>query len=47
MNDWSVSGPQSVKVGFVWREMSDEEKDPWVQMAETEKKTHAETYPGY
>lgn len=34
-------------VGSVWREMTNEEKDPWVQMAETEKKLHAEIYPGY
>jgi len=27
--------------------MSDEEKDPWVQMAETEKRVHGEVYPGY
>ena len=34
-------------VGSVWREMSEQQKEPWVQMAEREKQIHAEVYPGY
>lgn len=34
-------------VGRIWREMSDAEKAPWVEMAEHEKVTHNLIYPGY
>lgn len=34
-------------VGRIWREMSDEDKLPWVEMAEREKLVHSQTYPGY
>ncbi|KAG5636438.1 hypothetical protein H0H81_008083 [Sphagnurus paluster] len=33
--------------GSVWREMTDEDKAPWVEMAEQEKDRHSKTYPGY
>ncbi|TFK70575.1 high mobility group box, partial [Pluteus cervinus] len=34
-------------VGRIWREMSEEDKFPWVEMAEREKLVHSQTYPGY
>lgn len=33
--------------GGVWREMTDEDKAPWIQMAEQEKITHSQIHPGY
>ncbi|KAF8880287.1 high mobility group box domain-containing protein, partial [Infundibulicybe gibba] len=33
--------------GRIWREMSDIEKSPWVEMAEKEKTLHHQAYPGY
>ncbi|KAJ3499400.1 hypothetical protein NLJ89_g10105 [Agrocybe chaxingu] len=34
-------------VGKIWREMSDEDKEPWVAMADEEKRRHLRTHPGY
>ncbi|KAL0576462.1 hypothetical protein V5O48_005505 [Marasmius crinis-equi] len=34
-------------VGMVWREMSREQKKPWLGMAEVEKRLHEERFPGY
>ncbi|KAF9459887.1 high mobility group box domain-containing protein, partial [Collybia nuda] len=33
--------------GRVWREMSVREREPWVKMAEEEKKMHGRVHPGY
>ncbi|KAF5319599.1 hypothetical protein D9619_008358 [Psilocybe cf. subviscida] len=34
-------------VGSLWRKMSDAEKEPWVRMADDEKRAHFLAYPGY
>lgn len=34
-------------VGKIWREMTDEDKGPWVKMAEKEKEIHCLRYPNY
>ncbi|KAJ7119596.1 high mobility group box domain-containing protein, partial [Mycena epipterygia] len=34
-------------VGHLWRNMTDDQRAPWVVMAEAEKKKHAALYPGY
>ncbi|RDB16500.1 hypothetical protein Hypma_002958 [Hypsizygus marmoreus] len=34
-------------VGTVWRQMSEREREPWVRMAEREKRLHRKVYPGY
>ncbi|CAA7266677.1 unnamed protein product [Cyclocybe aegerita] len=34
-------------VGKIWREMSEEDKEPWVTMADEEKRRHLRTHPGY
>ncbi|KAJ7334858.1 hypothetical protein DFH08DRAFT_879527 [Mycena albidolilacea] len=34
-------------VGSIWRNMTQEQRAPWVVMAEAEKKRHAVLYPGY
>ncbi|EGN97655.1 hypothetical protein SERLA73DRAFT_139986, partial [Serpula lacrymans var. lacrymans S7.3] len=33
--------------GKLWREMSKEEKQPWIELAEKEKERHAAQYPNY
>ena len=33
--------------GIVWKEMSPEQRAPWVMMAQREKREHAERYPTY
>ncbi|KAJ6510546.1 hypothetical protein C8R45DRAFT_858483 [Mycena sanguinolenta] len=37
----------SREVGTIWRNMTREQRAPWVVLAEAEKKKHAELYPGY
>ncbi|KAJ7736719.1 high mobility group box domain-containing protein, partial [Mycena maculata] len=34
-------------VGNIWRNMTEDQKAPWVVMAEAEKQKHAVTYPSY
>ncbi|KAF7328912.1 hypothetical protein MVEN_02521000 [Mycena venus] len=34
-------------VGTIWRNMTEEQRAPWVHLAEAEKKRHATLYPGY
>lgn len=34
-------------VGNLWRNMTDDQRAPWVVLAEAEKKKHAALYPGY
>ncbi|KAJ7911565.1 hypothetical protein B0H13DRAFT_2328220 [Mycena leptocephala] len=34
-------------VGNIWRSMTEEQRAPWVYLAEAEKKRHATLYPGY
>ncbi|KAF8147756.1 high mobility group box domain-containing protein, partial [Mycena galopus ATCC 62051] len=34
-------------VGSIWRNMTREQRAPWVVLAEAEKKKHAVLYPGY
>ncbi|KAJ7641437.1 high mobility group box domain-containing protein [Roridomyces roridus] len=34
-------------VGEIWRNMNADQREPWVLMAEAEKKKHAALYPGY
>ncbi|KAJ7065643.1 high mobility group box domain-containing protein, partial [Mycena amicta] len=37
----------STSAGLVWREMTRDEKAPFVKRAEEEKKAHGEMYPEY
>ncbi|KAK7028308.1 hypothetical protein R3P38DRAFT_919684 [Favolaschia claudopus] len=37
----------SCVAGTIWRNMTEEERRPWVVLAEEEKKRHAALYPGY
>ncbi|KAJ7475107.1 high mobility group box domain-containing protein, partial [Mycena galericulata] len=34
-------------VGNIWRNMTEDQKAPWLVLAEAEKKKHAALHPGY
>ncbi|KDR72014.1 hypothetical protein GALMADRAFT_33159, partial [Galerina marginata CBS 339.88] len=45
--DISSAPTLSKFIGFRWRKLPDEEKDPWRKKAEQVKGLHQKTHPGY
>ncbi|KAJ7207964.1 high mobility group box domain-containing protein, partial [Mycena pura] len=46
IKDWDQNDVSRM-VGKIWRNMTEEQRAPWVLLANAEKKRHAVVYPGY